>query len=170
MSYNRERMLRALRDSGLMTFADTFRYPFSVLKYYRKERLFKARNPGFKVPPRFLAFDAYSAPDWDFYMLSGSETAAFLSATAKRYLPNGARLRVLEWGCGPARVIRHIPSFIGSDMEVYGTDYNTDTIRWCNRNIPGIAFSLNGLRPPLQFGVRLSPWLTQTVKTMFAVR
>jgi SAM-dependent methyltransferase len=152
MSHQRQKMLRVLRDSGLMTLADAVRYPFSVLKYYRKERLFTARNPGFRVPPRFLAFDAYSASDWDFYMLSGSETATFLSATAKRYLPENAKLRVLEWGCGPARVIRYIPSYFGSEVEVYGTDYNRDTIGWCDQNIPGIAFSLNGLRPPLQFG------------------
>ncbi len=152
MNHQRQKMLRVLRDSGLMTLADTLRYPFSVLKYYRKERLFNARNPGFKVPPRILAFDAYSAPDWDFYKLSGSETATFLSATARRYLPQNAKLRVLEWGCGPARVIRHIPSYFGSEVEVYGTDYNRDTIGWCSENIPDVVFCLNGLRPPLQFG------------------
>ena len=151
MSYQRQRMMRMLRDSGLMTLADTVRYPFSVLKYYRREQLFNARNPGFKLPPRFLAFDAYSAPDWDFYKVSGSETATFLSATARRYLPETAKLRVLEWGCGPARVIRHIPSTFGSEAEVYGSDYNTNTIGWCTQNIPGVAFSLNGLRPPLPY-------------------
>jgi SAM-dependent methyltransferase len=104
------------------------------------------------VPPRFLAFDAYSAPDWDFYKLSGVESAAFLSAAARRYLPDNTSLRVLEWGCGPARVIRHIHSTFGSEAEVYGSDYNRDTIGWCNQNIPGVVFSVNGLHPPLSFG------------------
>jgi SAM-dependent methyltransferase len=151
MSQARQKMMRILRDSGLITLADTIRYPFSVLKYYRKERLFNAANPGFRVPPRFLAFDAYSAPDWDFYKISGSDTAAFLSAAAKRYLPENSLLRVLEWGCGPARVIRHLPASLGSEAEVYGSDYNGDTISWCNQNIPGVKFSLNELRPPLPF-------------------
>jgi SAM-dependent methyltransferase len=151
MSQIRQKMLRILRDSGLIAIADIVRYPFSVLKCYRKTRSFYARNPDFRVPPGFLAFDAYSAPDWDFYKISGSDTAAFLSAAAKQYLPGNASLRVLEWGCGPARVIRHIPSNFGSGAEVYGSDYNRETIRWCTKNIPGVTFSLNELRPPLPF-------------------
>jgi ubiquinone/menaquinone biosynthesis C-methylase UbiE len=107
------------------------------------------------VPPRFLAFDAYSAPDWDFYKISGSETATFLSSIAKRYLPENTSLRVLEWGCGPARVIRHISSNFGSGAEVYGSDYNRDTISWCTQNIRGVIFSLNELRPPLPFNDRV---------------
>jgi SAM-dependent methyltransferase len=154
MSQEKQKVLRILRDSGLINLADTVRYPVSVLKYYLKTRLFYARNPGFKVPPRFLAFDAYSAPDWDFYKISGSETATFLSAIAKRYLPENASLRVLEWGCGPARVIRHIPSNFGSGAEAYGSDYNRETIRWCTQNIHGVTFGLNELRPPLPFNDR----------------
>src|SRR5208283_330225 len=149
MSQERQKMLRILRDSGLIALADAVRYPFSVLKYYRKTRSFYAGNPGFKVPPRFLAFDAYSAPDWDFYKISGGGTAAFLAVATKRYLPENASLRVLEWGCGPARVIRHIPSNFGSGAEVYGSDYNRETIHWCRLNIPGVSFSLNELHPPL---------------------
>lgn len=151
MSQIRQKVMRILRDSGLLALADTVRYPFCVLEYHRRTRLFNARNPGFKVPPKFLAFDAYSAPDWDFYKISGSETAAFLSSAALRYLPANAATRVLEWGCGPARVIRHIPSKFGSKAEVYGSDYNRKTIAWCTENIPGVTFSLNELLPPLTF-------------------
>ena len=59
----------------------------TVAKLYRKTRLFRSLNPNFKVPPKALAYDAYSAPDWDFYKKSGIQTAAFLLNVAQRYLP-----------------------------------------------------------------------------------
>ena len=40
MSQEKQKMLRILRESGLINLADTVRYPVSVLKYYRKTRLF----------------------------------------------------------------------------------------------------------------------------------
>jgi SAM-dependent methyltransferase len=151
LSLVRQRVQHLLRVSGLLGVAEKVRYFVTVAKLYRKNGVFHSLNPGFKVPPRALAYDAYSAPDWDFYKTSGSETAAFLFTVAQRHLPQDVAERVLEWGCGPARVIRHIPSAFGPKTEVYGSDYNSETIQWCTKDIPEVHFSLNGLLPPLQF-------------------
>lgn len=147
----RQRVQHILRVSGLLGVAEKVRYLVTVAKLYRKTRLFRSLNPNFKVPPKALAYDAYSAPDWDFYKKSGIQTAAFLLNVAQRYLPRDVATRVLEWGCGPARVVRHIPSAFGPKAEVYGSDYNPETIQWCTQAIPEIRFNLNGLLPPLTF-------------------
>ena len=58
-------------------------------------------------------------------------------------------LKVLEWGCGPARVIRHIGGFLTRPAELWGSDYNPRSIRWCRRHIANERFVHNGLAPPL---------------------
>lgn len=142
---------RILRDLGLLTAVEKLLYLVSVLRWYRRNIEFVQKHPDFKVPPKALAYDAYSAPDWDFYKLSGEETAVFLAEISNKYLPHDTSLRVLEWGCGPGRVIRHIPNTFSANTKAYGTDYNPASIAWCNDNVGTVKFSLNGLQPPLQF-------------------
>ncbi len=57
--------------------------------------------------------------------------------------------RTLEWGCGPGRVIRHLRPRLQGEM--HGTDYNTESIDWCKKNLPGIVFQKNKLNPPLNY-------------------
>jgi len=60
--------------------------------------------------------------------------------------------KICEWGCGPARLIRHFGAILNdSSINIYGTDYNKKTIEWCKKNIPDVTFQENNLRPPLNF-------------------
>jgi SAM-dependent methyltransferase len=141
-----------LRKAGLLPLAEKARYYSKLWSLRGSNKIFIEQNPGFVLPPEHLAFDAYSAPDWTFYKSSGEGTAKFLATTIKKYLPAPHQVSsVYEWGCGPARVVRHLPHELGSSIEVYGTDYNPETITWCRASIPGVQFDLNGLNPPLPF-------------------
>lgn len=146
----RVRVQQFLRKSRLLGVAEKFRYLYKSRSLEKSNKRFIQAYPDFKLPPPLLAFDAYSAPDWDFYKRSGEGTAHFLKETTARYFGNNLQT-IYEWGCGPARVIRHLPGKLGSHVEVFGSDYNPDTIAWCRNNIPGIHFSLNQLSPPLDF-------------------
>lgn len=146
-----QKLQRVLRDLGLLAPVDKLKYLVSIIKHSKPNRAFIAENPDFKLPPKALAYDAYSAPDWNFYKSSGEKTAKFMASIAKKYGDDGEVKRLVEWGCGPARVLRHIPASFNEGLEVYGTDYNPATIEWCSSNIPGINFFLNGLKPPLPF-------------------
>ena len=150
MNLKLQKIQRWLRDTHLLAPVERVRYLFSVIRLHRQNRRFIADNPHFALPPAALAYDAYSAPDWNFYAQSGKDTAEFLAKTIKKYSPRAATLRILEWGCGPARVIRHLAAAFVTPVEAFGSDYNEQSIAWCSRTIPGVAFIQNELHPPLK--------------------
>jgi SAM-dependent methyltransferase len=139
-----------LRRMGLTKAHDTFQFLSAVWSNQQPNRLFVAEHPEFAVPPLGLAFDAYNHVNWEFYHDSGlCHAECFAGIINDQQL--GQRPRILEWGCGPARVIRHLPRFLKGDPVLVGSDYNPRTIAWCRRNIPGIEFVCNRLEPPLAF-------------------
>ncbi len=144
-----QRFQHILRQLRLLSVADNLRYLAKTARLSRTNREFIAANPEFELPPKSLAYDAYSAPDWSFYKQSGMETAAWLAGIVNEYLAGHDSLKILEWGCGPARVIRHLAAAVGTAAEVYGSDYNPASIAWCRQHIAGVTFVPNGLEPPL---------------------
>ena len=58
--------------------------------------------------------------------------------------------RVLDFGCGCARVLRHfVPLF--EQIEFHGTDVAPSVIEWDQEHVPGMRFHQNGAEPPLPF-------------------
>ena len=61
-------------------------------------------------------------------------------------------IKICEWGCGPARIIRHLADALPEkNVQVSGSDYNLKSINWCKTNFPQINFKVNQLTPPLDF-------------------
>jgi ubiquinone/menaquinone biosynthesis C-methylase UbiE len=58
--------------------------------------------------------------------------------------------KILDWGCGPARIVRHLPDLLNG-CDIYGSDYNIKSINWCKKNIENVSFHINELVPPLPF-------------------
>ncbi len=79
-----QKIQRAIRDAHLLVPVEKARYLLSLMSLRRANKQFTTANPGFRLPPANLAYDAYSAPDWDFYMRSGKETADFLATAPVR--------------------------------------------------------------------------------------
>jgi SAM-dependent methyltransferase len=145
-------LIRALRATGLLKIADSVKFVLGRLRVGPRNLRFRRRHPDFATPPRHLAFDALNHCDWQLYMDSGLQHARIFARVFREQLPGGAPLRVLEWGCGPGRLIRHIAALSpGREMRLAGADYNPESIAWCRANLPGIEFVENGLNPPLPF-------------------
>lgn len=68
-------------------------------------------------------------------------------------LPEGWSLegkRVLDFGCGSGRVLRHFMAEAESGTEVYGCDINKPSIEWLQENLcPPLRVFVNGAPPPL---------------------
>jgi len=161
-----QKVQRVLRDFGLLAPVEALRYLVSIAQFKKRNREFVAVNPDFRLPPTALAYDAYSAPEWKFYRVSGEETAKFLSGINKRYLRDGERIRLLEWGCGPARVIRHVNAAFAPGTEAYGSDYNPATIRsWQVRgrqeDVQGLSFAPISARETLQPPLGVGAWRSE---------
>lgn len=56
---------------------------------------------------------------------------------------------ILDWGCGPGRVLRHWNRDDG--LQLYGSDYNDRLISWAREGLPFARFATNGLAPPLAY-------------------
>lgn len=143
-------ILRMLRLAGLLEFADSVKFVWGRVKAWPSNLAFHKRNPGFAVPPRHLAFDALNHVNWETYRRTGLQHAGLFARLIREHGTAGAPLEVLEWGCGPGRLVRHIKDLLpGIDVRVTGSDYNPESVAWCRQNLPGIRFVENGLNPPL---------------------
>lgn len=150
----RYRVLQAVRQGGLLNAWDRLSFARERVRTARVNRDFLKANPGYAKPPADLAFDAYNNTNLKLYAEVGRRQAEGFATFMTQHWPagDGVPHRVLEWGCGPARLIRHMPELLRElDVELHGTDYNLATIEWCRNAIPDITFTLNGLNPPLPF-------------------
>lgn len=135
-----------LRSLGLMLLVTRLKYWKIYLRYYREGRAFQAAHPDLVLPPPYMLYIAYGL-NYKHYIEDGKRTADWLKAQFAGHTPEIGT--ILDWGCGPARITRHLPeAFPG--WQVIGSDYDEATIAWCRSALPEIKFILNELEPPLQ--------------------
>lgn len=145
-----QRLAHVLRKFHLLQAADTFWF----LRMYWQSRAannrFKKQHPDVPSPPWMMLYDIQGNCDLAGFHASGKESATEIARLVHEnaHAPGGA-LRILEWGCGPARVLQHLDSGEGSPWQLYGSDYNPRTVQWCRQRFPRIHFLDNGLLPPM---------------------
>lgn len=127
---------------------DRLHFYASKIRSFGKNKRFHHKYGDISLPPAYMLYESYRL-DYEAYYIDGMNSASWLSNELKTYV-RASGSRILEWGCGPARIIRHLPALM-PQIEFHGTDYNASTIQWCQQNITGIHFSQNLLIPPLKF-------------------
>lgn len=138
-----------LRRLGLMHFTDRMRYYYYKFKNRGKNNRFKKNYPDAKLPPDYFIYESFQI-DYEEYYLKSRQAAQWILGFLTKYNPN-APYNILDWGCGPGRIIRHLPDFLDDKSMVFGTDYNAASIDWCKTNLPDIDFNLNGLEAELPY-------------------
>ena len=138
-----------LRKFGLAGIADRLRFRIERLKQHKENRSFANLHPDFRFPPDYFIYETYLLSYKDYYE-DGKATAELIKALASKYIDFDRAKSILDWGCGPGRVIRHFPLLGGSSHQYSGSDYNEKYTGWCAKNIPGISFFVNELSPPLE--------------------
>lgn len=144
-------MLQFLRQLRLLDAADMLHYLWLVVRNWKKNRRFRKEHRDYPLPPPAIAFDAYGYVDWKLYHDSGIRHADVLADIINRFFGDRP-LSILEWGCGPGRVIRHLQECLKQPCALTGSDINRKSIKWCQANLPAIRFVENGVEPPLPFG------------------
>ena len=145
----KKKISKFLRTLGLIRIADYIHYLYEFILSRKENVKFKKENPDVILPPDYMMYESFQL-NYQQYYTESIETAKWLLNYFRKYqeLKN---IKILDWGCGPARIIRHFPFLVNNKCEFYGTDYNPDTIEWCKKNIPGITFDKNELAPPMKY-------------------
>ncbi|MBE0571915.1 MAG: class I SAM-dependent methyltransferase [Ignavibacteriaceae bacterium] len=146
---NKSRITTLLRKLRLMQLSDHLHFVYEKMKNRSSNRSFKINNPDVVLPPDYMIYESFQM-NYDNYYNDSLDTAKWLISYFEKHIEL-KNVKILEWGCGPARIIRHLPNLLDRSCEIYGSDYNHKTIEWCQNNIPGIKFLKNNLQPPLEF-------------------
>lgn len=138
-----------LRQTKLLYTADKLRFFLARYKNKENNSNFQLQNPDFKFPSDYLMYESFNL-NYESYYSSGEAAACFMLEIFKKY--NGKEdVNILDWGCGPARIVRHIPKIISENSEVFATDYNEKSIEWNKKNIDNVIFNLNGIEAKLPY-------------------
>jgi ubiquinone/menaquinone biosynthesis C-methylase UbiE len=146
---NKGYLSNLLRNLGLIFFTDHLRYLYQKVKNHKINRRFKTTYPEVEIPPDYLIYESFQLNYHKYFTESRSTAASLLEMLqVHTELKN---LKILDWGCGPGRIIRHLPSLLPKGCSFYGSDYNANSIAWCKRHLPGIEFNHNSLEARLPY-------------------
>ncbi|AWI25017.1 class I SAM-dependent methyltransferase [Flavobacterium pallidum] len=138
-----------LRKTGLIMLMDRLRFSLMWLKKYRHNADFRKRNPNVRLPPDYLIYESFQM-NYEKYYTGSIKSAQNVANCIGRHIEL-SNVNILDWGCGPGRVIRQLPDIVGPGCRFYGTDYNGKTIAWCKENLPGIDFNHNTIEASLPY-------------------
>ncbi len=148
----KQKIAAILRSLGLIYFVDYLRYLAAASKASGKNKQFLAAHKDIAFPPPYMIYETFRL-DYERYYTSGKLGAEWVRDEASPF-KTLKDCDILDWGCGPGRVVRHLPTVIGNGCRYYGSDYNGAYVDWCSKNISGITFRKNELDPPLKFDAR----------------
>ncbi|TVR78876.1 MAG: class I SAM-dependent methyltransferase [Chitinophagaceae bacterium] len=145
---NKSILSNLLRKTGLLHLADKTKFFLEKVKNKKINNQFKEEHPHIKLPPDYLIYESFQM-NYRKYYTGGKATANWLTEIIRKHTDLEEKT-ILDWGCGPGRIIRHLPQ-LTKNCKLYGTDYNQKTIDWCKRNLGGIHFNLNSLEAKLPY-------------------
>ena len=140
-------LLKALRVSNSIILADRLRFFYHYFKSSKRRAQFKKRNPSVTLPPAYHIYETFGLGDYNSYYFGSIETSQNVLKHFKKHISTD-NIKLLDWGCGTGRVIRHFPTLLEPASSCFGTDYNSTYINWFKANIPNFNFSENKLKLP----------------------
>jgi SAM-dependent methyltransferase len=144
----RSRGLRALERISLL--APTYRVYETLRSAGRGTDEERRDADGLAVPPAKLRTVIAGTPDLAWFLESGRQQATIIREALERHgSAVGDIDRLLDFGCGCGRVVRHWSHLDGP--AIYGTDYNAQLVGWCKANLAFADFSVNELQPPVEY-------------------
>ena len=146
---NKHAVSAFFRKLGLIRFSDTLRFYLAWIKTYPARKKFLASHENLALPPAYYLYETFNLNYHSFYNES-RKTAQWLIDHFNHFTDTN-HANILDWGCGPGRIIRHLRDTLPSTASLSGTDYNEKYIKWCRKHIQGVRFKTNELDPPMNF-------------------
>ena len=146
---NKGQISNVLRKFRLIYLLDQVRFYIEKRKNRKVNREFKKIHPDIKLPPDYLIYESFQI-HYPKYYNDSKDSAIRIINHIKKHLQLKDK-KMLDWGCGPGRVIRHLPEVMGNGCSYFGTDYNAKSIEWCKKNLPGIEFNINSIEADLPY-------------------
>jgi SAM-dependent methyltransferase len=142
----KEKLKGALRHAGLLPLA--FRLQEQAAAIVGRGRL-SVSEDGLLIPPPALRARVAGTANVEWFLSSGREHAEMIRNVMRSVgAPLEAADRILDFGCGCGRVLRHWKA-LGS--QIHGSDHYAPAVEWCRANLPFGFYSVNELEPPLNF-------------------
>ena len=94
-------------------------------------------------------FSVGGTADIDWFLSSGRLARSVIDdALARIGLDDSSHLRVLDFGCGCGRVLRHWDA--AEPHHLHGCDTNQRSVAWIRRHLPRVTAFQNKIHPPLE--------------------
>jgi SAM-dependent methyltransferase len=124
------------------------RFPFGRFRRRAGEWLIQ-RSTSLPYPPPELLARVQTAPTAAEYREVGRRGAAsILAAAAAAGVSAQSTVAVLDFGCGPGRVIRFLSD---TSWVLYGCDVDAEAVEWSRASLPFARFFRTDPNPPLPF-------------------
>lgn len=102
------------------------------------------------LPPPDLIILVAGTGDIPWFINSGKAGAdVIVELLAKHGVTLSSSDKILDFGCGVGRVLRHLHT--PSGPKLFGTDYNAALIGWCKKNLHFAKFNVNALDKKLSY-------------------
>lgn len=126
------------RVSGLSHWAKPVAFQWQKWAHKKSNLAFRKKFPTQDIPPDQWLFETFQL-DYAKYFHDGSLCAKEIIDWSKAYLPEENLWKILDWGCGTARVTQYIHQYAPYSL-VYGADTNTAMIQWNSLHIKNALF------------------------------
>lgn len=145
------KLLRLLQKLGLLTFAFRIYERLSALNSPgRPGTLAPVADADGPLPPPELRVLVAGTPSVEWFVSFGQTMFQMIvNLLRKQDVSVENMSAILEFGCGCGRVLRYWERVHGP--AIYGTDYNSRLIAWCQQNLPFARTDINQLQPPLAY-------------------
>lgn len=142
-------LLDAVRRLGLSHPLDLARYRWHRCRMRGANAAFRREHPDFALPPDYLLYESFRI-DYGAYYRTGRAGAEWVAEHFQPHLSTPTP-RLLDWGCGPGRILRHLPAVFGEGGDYHGADPNARSVAWCREQLAGVSVHQSQHAPPLPF-------------------
>ncbi len=143
--------MRLLRATHLIQFADGLAAQRAVHKCAPANAQYRAAHPSRAFPDPALVYEVSAQAHLHSYDVSGQDHARTIAVHLKAaYLDEAPT--ILDWGCGPGRVLAHLPAALDTpSARFHGCDPNARAIAFATSAFPQIAFTQSHAEPPAPY-------------------